>query len=157
MICNLHALGGLHNLGGPVQNDESAPALLWPPWGQSFVSLLVGWPLFCQCLLTICCCWIKAQCLSHDMDVLVGLLLTCVRTFSVSDGKPGGSVVKNLPAKQEMQVRSLGWADPLEKEMATNSSILAWEITWQEEPGGLQPRCCRRVRHDLATKQQQQK
>ena len=72
------------------------------------------------------------------MDVLVGLLLTCVRTFSVSDGKPGGSVVKNLPAKQEMQVRSLGREDPLEKEMATNSSILALEISWTEKPGGLQ-------------------
>ena len=50
----------------------------------------------------------------------------------------GGSVVKNLPAKQETQVPSLGWEDPLEKEMATHSSILAWEIPWTEEPGGLQ-------------------
>ena len=39
---------------------------------------------------------------------------------------------------QEMQVSSLGWEDPLEKEMATHSSILAWEILWTEEPGGLQ-------------------
>ena len=39
---------------------------------------------------------------------------------------------------QEMQVKSLGWEDPLEKEMATHSSILAWEIPWTEEPGGLQ-------------------
>ena len=44
---------------------------------------------------------------------------------------------KNLPAKQEMQVQSLGWEDPLEKEMATHSSILAWEILWTEESGGL--------------------
>ena len=49
-----------------------------------------------------------------------------------------GSVVKNLPAKQEIQVQSLGWEDPLEKEMATHSSILAWEIPWTERPGGLQ-------------------
>ena len=48
-----------------------------------------------------------------------------------------GSVVKNTPAKQEMQVQSLGWEDPLEKEMATHSSILAWEILWTEESGGL--------------------
>ena len=47
-------------------------------------------------------------------------------------------MVKNLPAKQETQVPSLGWEDPLEKEMATHSSILAWEIPWTEEPGGLQ-------------------
>ena len=53
-------------------------------------------------------------------------------------GFPSGSVVKNLPAKQEMQNRSLQWEDPLEKEMATHSSILAWEIPWTEEPGGLQ-------------------
>ena len=50
---------------------------------------------------------------------------------------PGGSAVKNLPAMQEMQVQSLGWEDPLEKEMATHSSILAWEIPWTEEPGRL--------------------
>ena len=47
-------------------------------------------------------------------------------------------LVKNLPAMQETQVRSLGWEDPLEKEMATHSSILAWKIPRTEEPGGLQ-------------------
>ena len=47
-------------------------------------------------------------------------------------------MVKNLPAMQEMWVPSLGWKDPLEKEMATHSSILAWRIPWTEEPGGLQ-------------------
>ena len=46
--------------------------------------------------------------------------------------------VKNLPAMQETQVRFLGWEDPLEKEMATHSSTLAWRIPWTEEPGGLQ-------------------
>ena len=46
--------------------------------------------------------------------------------------------VKNRPAMQETQVRSPGWEDPLEKEMATHSSILAWEIPWTEEPRGLQ-------------------
>ena len=51
---------------------------------------------------------------------------------------PGGSVVKNPPAMQETWVRSLGQEDPLEKEMATHSSILAWEIPWTEEPGALQ-------------------
>ena len=50
----------------------------------------------------------------------------------------GGSVVKNLPVMQEMQVQSLGWEDPLEKEVATHSNILAWEIPWMEEPGELQ-------------------
>ena len=51
---------------------------------------------------------------------------------------PGGSVVKNLPAVQEMWVQSLGQEDPLEKEMVVYSSILAWRIPWTEEPGGLQ-------------------
>ena len=50
---------------------------------------------------------------------------------------PGGSVVKNAPAMQERQIRSLGQEDPLEKELATHYSILAWEIPWTEEPGGL--------------------
>ena len=56
--------------------------------------------------------------------------------------------VKNLPAVQETQVRSLCWEDPLEKEMATHSSILAWKISWTEEPGGLQSIGSQRVRHD---------
>ena len=50
-----------------------------------------------------------------------------------------GSAVKNLPEMQEpqeMQVQSLGWEDPLEEDMATHSSILAWRIPWAEEPGG---------------------
>ena len=47
-------------------------------------------------------------------------------------------MVKNLPALWETQVQSLGWEDPLEREMATHSSILAWRIPWTEEPGGLQ-------------------
>ena len=49
---------------------------------------------------------------------------------------------------QEMQVLSLGWEDPLEKKMATQSSILAWKIPWTEEPGGLQSLGSQRVGHD---------
>ena len=61
-------------------------------------------------------------------------------------------MVKNLPAKQEMQVRSLGSEHPLEKEMATYSSILAWEIPRTEEPGRLQS--TESQRHDVVSKQQ---
>ena len=50
-------------------------------------------------------------------------------------GLPHGSAVKNMPAMQEIQVPSLGREDPLEEEMATHSSILAWRILWSEEPG----------------------
>ena len=64
---------------------------------------------------------------------------------------PGGSVVKNLPAMQEMQktwVQSLGWEDPLEEEIATRSSTLAWKIPWTEEPGRLQSTGSQRVGHN---------
>ena len=60
-------------------------------------------------------------------------------------------MVKNLPVMQETQVRSLGWEDPLEKEIATHSSIIAWKISWAEEPGGLQSLGSQRVRLDRAT------
>ena len=56
--------------------------------------------------------------------------------------------VKNLPAVWETQVRSLSWEDPLEKGMATHSSILAWSVPWTEEPGGLQSMESQRVRHE---------
>ena len=74
----------------------------------------------------ICHTWWRIwRCLRHLLkDVLQGFL--------------GGSVVKNLPAKQETWVWFLGWEDPLEKEIATHSSILAWEIPQTKEPGGLQ-------------------
>ena len=52
-------------------------------------------------------------------------------------------MVRNLPAMQETQVRSLGQEHPLEKGMTTHSSILAWRIPWTEEPGGLKPTGCR--------------
>ena len=61
------------------------------------------------------------------------------------------SSVKCLPAMQETQVWSLGQEDPLEKEMATHSSILAWRIPWTEEPAGLQSTGSQRVGHDWAT------
>jgi len=57
-------------------------------------------------------------------------------------------MVKKLPAMQEAQVRSLGLEDPLEKEMATHSSILAWRIPWTEEPGRLRSMGLQRVRHN---------
>ena len=56
--------------------------------------------------------------------------------------------VKCLPAVRETWVRSLGWEDPLEKEMTTHSSTLAWKIPWTEEPGRLQSMGLRRVGHD---------
>ena len=57
-------------------------------------------------------------------------------------------LLKNLPAMWETWVRSLGWEDPLEEEMATHSCILVWRIPWTEEPGGLQSTGSQRVRDD---------
>jgi len=57
-------------------------------------------------------------------------------------------MVKHLPAMWETRVRSLGWEDPLEKEMATHSSILAWKIPWTNEPGRLQSMGSQIVEHD---------
>ena len=59
--------------------------------------------------------------------------------------------VKKLPAVQKTWVRSLGWKDPLEKEMATYSSILTWKISWTEEPGGLQSMGLQSIRYNWAT------
>ena len=63
--------------------------------------------------------------------------------------------VKNLPAMPETWVRSLGWEDPLEKETAAHSSILAWKIPWMAEPVGYCPWGRKRLRHDFVIKQQQ--
>ena len=60
-------------------------------------------------------------------------------------------MVKRLPAMRETRVRSLGWEDLLEKEMAPHSSTLAWKILWMEEPGRLQAMGSLRVRHNLVT------
>ena len=57
-------------------------------------------------------------------------------------------MVTHLSTVQETQVRSLGWEDPLEKDMATHSSILTWKMPWTEEPGRLQSMGSQRVRHD---------
>ena len=80
---------------------------------------------------------------------------TSVTLLQTTLGFLGGSVVKNPSAMQETRVLSLSREDPLEKEIAARSSILAWEIPWTEEPGGLQSMGLQRVGHDFMTKQQQ--
>ena len=76
----------------------------------------------------------------------VCLFLLCTQWASLM-----AQMIKNPPAKQETSVRSLGWEDPLEKGMATQSSILAWRIPWTEEPGRLQSMGSQRVRYDWVT------
>ena len=96
-----------------------------------------------------------------DLSVINLLILLpscrCSDTLPSIKGFPGGSAVKNPPAMQEMQVQSMDWEDPLEKEMATYSSVLAWESPRTEEPAGLQFMVSQRVGHDLGTKQLQPK
>ena len=74
----------------------------------------------------------------YQVDYVLGLIWASLMAYTV----------KNPPVVQETQVRSLGWEDPLEKEMATHSSILAWKISWTEEPGELQSMGSQRVGHD---------
>ena len=81
-------------------------------------------------------------------------MLICDPT--VSEASLVAQMVKNLPAVQETWVQSLGWEDPLEKEKATHSTILAWEIPWTEEPNQLQFVGWQRVRQEFMTKQQYQ-
>ena len=69
------------------------------------------------------------------MFLKVDTLFACYQSISL--GFSGGSVIKNVPAMQEMQVQPLRGEDPLEKETATHSDILAWEIPWTEKTGGL--------------------
>ena len=90
--------------------------------------------------------------LRHHPQFLLECFIKCVYPSYL--GFPGGwpclvaQMVKNLPKVQETQVHSLGQNDPLEKEMATHSIILAWRIPWTEEPGGLQSTESQRIRHD---------
>ena len=71
--------------------------------------------------------------------------------LSANQDFPGGSEDKASACNVETRVRSLGWEDPLEKEMSTHSSILVWRIPWTEEPGGLQSTGSQRVRHEWVT------
>ena len=75
--------------------------------------------------------------------------ITCsFKKFLTAGASQVAQRLKHMPAMRETWVRSLGQEDPLEKEMATHSSILAWRIPWMEEPGGLQSTGSQRVGHD---------
>ena len=96
--------------------------------------------------------------LLNDLLQYLFCLCVCVCLVSFLFGRGGvakscwtslvAQMVKHLPTMPETQVQSLGREDPLEKEMATHSSLLAWRIPWTEEPGGLQSMGSQRVGHD---------
>ena len=87
------------------------------------------------------------------VSMMLDIFRNWLHIFNERTSFPDGSAVKNPPAMQETQetwVPSLGQEDPLEEEMATHSSILAWKILWTETLGGLQFKESQRVRHDWA-------
>ena len=93
-----------------------------------------------------------ANVVSHSVGCLYEEIFKCIIIYLIPAFLHWASLVaqsvKNLPAVQETRVRSLGWEDPLEKEMAAHSSLLARKISWTEEPGGLQSIGSQRVGHD---------
>ena len=90
------------------------------------------------------------NCLLNTWNAVI-VINNWILTFSFNYAFLVAQMVKNLPAVQETQVQFLSQEDPLEKGMATQSSILAWRIPWTEEPGGLQSTGSQRVEHDWAT------
>ena len=89
---------------------------------------------------------------NHLSSIMISSYKAHPKMFNVGQvGFPVAQMVKNLPATQEIWVWSPGQEDPLEKGMATHSSILAWRIPWAEEPGGLQSMGWQRVRHNWVT------
>ena len=91
----------------------------------------------------------EAEGASSSVSIIHQHLNTCFLSVTAcGKGFPGGSAVKNLSAVQGTWVQFLGQEDPLKKEMATHSRILAWESPWTEEPGGPQSAESHRVKHD---------
>ena len=86
-----------------------------------------------------------------ELDMTEQISLVWIYKYSHFGASLVAQKVKNLPATWETQVRFLGLEDPLEKEMATHSTTLAWKIPWTEEPGRLQSMGSKRVRHNWAT------
>ena len=132
---------GVPAAGSQVRGPEAQ----WSTYKQELLGRLHGYHyralglevfkvLFCFVLFWSC--WVFV--VMHRLSLVAFLLWASLVV----------QLVKNLPAVQETWVLSLGWEDPLEKEMATYSSILAWRISWTEELGGLQSMGLQRVGHD---------
>ena len=110
----------------------------WLHWDYWF-GVRISWR---WSVLLITSCWrYKVSC-EYDADVKL-ILINWTSLIA--------QMVKHLPVMQETQVWSLDWEDPLEKEEATHSSILAWKIPWTEDPGRLQSMQLQRVGHDWVT------
>ena len=116
--------------------------MLWRPVEIMQVNACISPPLAPNAMLL----WHVAS-----IHLLLLSFLITAKCFAYSRTSHMAQTVKTLPAKQENWVCFLGWEDPLEKGMATHSSILAWRIPWTEDPGGLQSMGLWRVRRDWAT------
>ena len=113
----------------------------YTPWGHK-ESDTTEWLHFLSFFIKVINC--NVQTYSNVLSVWLSLMERYSKTL-------GAQMVKHLPTMREAPVRSPGQEDPLEKEMATHSSILAWKIPWTEEPGRLQSTGSKRVGHDWAT------
>ena len=96
----------------------------------------------CVCVSVCVCVYNISLCIEYSNSVTLVMCLPIIYF-------PVAQMVKRLPTMRENWLRSLGWEDPLAKEMATHSSILAWKIPWMEEPGRLQCMGSQRVTHDF--------
>ena len=114
-------------------------------WGNNWNAIL-----FCKNAKHVCMSlsnnWLSKDLVAFYRVSMVGRILRQPPKISLVD-----QLVKNPPTMWKTWVQSLGWEDPLEKEMATHSSIITWRNTWTGEPGRLQTMGSQRVRHDWAT------
>ena len=111
-------------------------------WWENCIFLHTQWELKLVCLSMFV---VRIGVCVHSADGLICLYVSMAWASLVAQR------LKRLPPVWETRVRSLGWEDPLEKEMVTHSSILAWRIPWTEKPGRLQSTGSQRVGHDWAT------
>ena len=128
---------------GNLPNKGIKPASLTSPAlaGRCFTTSATWEDYVCVCI----CMYVYIYTYIHMYVYIYIYMYLYTHTHT---GFSGGSAEKNLPTMQEMQVRSLGWEDPLEKEMATHSSIIAWRIPWTEEPSKLKSMGLQGVGHD---------
>ena len=144
-----------HWMWEPLQWLLKNCSLFFSSVWRRFVYLLLRWPEFFPVLGTLQS-WLRyllvlAFFLSFLFSCHTFPSLVCSKVRLSTGAFLVAQMVKNLPSRQETQVQSLGWEDPLEEEMATHSRILAWRIPWTKEPDGLQSMGSQRVRHDWAT------
>ena len=139
-----------------ITNVNCGKTVLWPSGCLPWRNVCLGLPPIFKlgCLLfwywtawTVCIFWrliCQLLCFQIFSPTLRVVFSSCLQSPLLCKGASLVSqMVKRLPTTQKTRVRSLGWEDPLEKEMATHSSILAWKIPWTEEPGRLQFMGCK--------------